>query len=524
MSNIESNLDYMESNDPEYKNSKNAKLLISNEIWNIAPIMSTIFNYSNSRELIEFSTVCKKWSLLTAPIIYKSIKLLTDKSAKQRARGWGLTNGDIEAEVEDCITNNSKYSRYVKELKFSENVNPKIAIEVFETFKYLTILHITNVEISQDQFLCMIKPLDKLEELELNRVGINKTSKDRLYKKSIQLPKTLTKLYLIELKLTGNTGLFDNSINSHSNLKQFELEYSDEGNFLTPFYECYPSLKQFSYSCNTEANQSLARVIKSNPQITSLKLESCPLVSLIEPISKYLINLQEFEFSNPTFNDRDFEYSFSQPIKIKKLKVTSTLDSSALWNSLLKLCPDIEEFNYCPSSNYMGRNLSLTVERPTKIKRLKIHCKELNKFTMDSILLNCPYLKELDIIFPKKWKRCFDTVAKRCIGLEKLTLYSNCSLNNQEEYSSLKFLSKANFKNTLTSLTLNGVNFCCSANSSYLRNYSNLKYIKFQIVTRARGKWGSIIPLNKDVWPGYLKTCYLNRDYDGYRLTKIYKN
>jgi hypothetical protein len=523
MSNIESDLDCIASNKPEYKKLKSTKLLTTSEIWNIAPIMSTIFDYSDSKDLIKFNTVCKKWNLLTAPIIYKSIKLLRNQSVKRRDNEGNINDEKIDTEVGECITNNSKYSHYVKVLDFCEAIKPRRAIEFLETFKYLTTLHIRNVEISQDQFLCMVKPLDKLEELTLTVVTIKKIVKNRLYKESIQLPKTLTKLYLIELRLVGNTKLFNNTINSHSNLKQFVLDYSDESKFLTPFYECYPSLKQFSYGCgNTETHQPLTKIIESNPQITNLKLDSCPLNSLMEPISKYLINLQEFGFYNPAYNEPDSQYRFTQPIKIKKLKVTSSLDSSAWWNSLLKLCPDLEEFNYCPLGVSASRDLSITIEKPTKIKKLRVHCKDINKFTLDSILLNCPHLKELDIVFPNEWKGYFDMVAQRCTNLEKLTLYSHCNLYNQEEYNSLKCLSTASFKNTLTSLTLNNLNFCCSANSLHLRSYSNLKFVKLQIANRGYSKRGSVAPFNEDFWPDYLKTCYLNSDFDGYKLTKIY--
>ncbi|KXN68330.1 hypothetical protein CONCODRAFT_9444 [Conidiobolus coronatus NRRL 28638] len=483
MSKIESNLNYIASNEPKYKKLRNADLLatkdsvtLTNEIWNIAPIILTVFSYSKFRDLIEFSTVCKRWNLLTAHIIHRSVKLFRIKSPEQITNGESLnTDEKIDAEIEHCIADNSKYSHYIKELRFCESIEPNRAIELLETFKYLTKLHIINVEIGQDQFLCMIKPLNKLEELTFYKVHVKEISKNRLYNKSIQLPKTLTKLSLSNIGLNGNTQLFKNSINSHSSLKIFILESSDEGSFLNPFHECYPSFKEFSYSSgNSENYQSLAKIIESNPQITSLKLESNSLGSLMVPISKYLINLKDFEFFNPIYNDPGFEHSFTLPIKIKKLKVESILENSKWLSSLLKNCPELEEFIYTPPSGFINLNLSLTVDKPTKIKKLRIDCQDLNKSTLDSILLNCPLLKELDIIFPNEWKPYSNIILQRCTSLEHLTLYSSCSLHNQEEYSTLKFLSKSSFKNTLITLTLNNINFCCSANSLHLKDYSNL--------------------------------------------------
>ncbi|KXN68331.1 hypothetical protein CONCODRAFT_79786 [Conidiobolus coronatus NRRL 28638] len=532
MPNIELSLDYITSNEPEYKEIKSVKLIATknniilvNEIWNIEPIMSTIFSYSKFRDLIEFSTVCKRWNLLTAPIIYRGIKILRNQVAKQRASRESLNDERVDAEVEECIANNSKYSHYVKELRFCKNIKPNKAIEFFETFKYLTKLHITNVEISQDQFLCMIKPLDKLEELTFSRVFIKKNFKNRVYKQSIQLPKTLTKLSLSNVSLYGNTELFKNSINSHSNLKQFILDSCNKGNYLTPFYKSYPSLKEFSYNNNnSESHQSLARIFESNPQIIGLKLEPNSLRFLMEPISKNLINLQDFEVYYNYYFDIDFEFYFTQPIKIKKLKVASTLDNSVSWNSILKNCPDLEEFNYSPHYCIQDRVLSFTVDKLTKIKKLTIDCQDLIESTFESILLNCPLLKELDITFLKEWKGYFDIILQRCANLEHLTLYSRHSLPNQEEYYSLKLLSTSSFKNTLTSLTLNNLNFCCSANSLHLQDYSNLKFVKLQIPNRGYGKRGSVAPFNDDLWLGYSKSYYLNTDYDGYKFTKLYQN
>jgi hypothetical protein len=370
MSAIESNLKYTSSNNSEYKKLKNDKLLATNEIWNIVPIMSTIFDYSDNKDLIEFNTVCKKWNLLTTRIIYRSIKLLSNQSARQIARGRSLSDEKIEAEAEECIANNSKYSHYVKEFKFCESIKPKTAIEVFETFKYLAILHINNVEISQDQFSCMVKPLDNLEELTFNKVIIKKILENRLYKESIQLPKTLTKLSLYSVSLDGNTELFNNAINTHSNLKIFTLEYGDESTFLTPFYECYSSLNVFIYSSdNFENRHNLGRIMESNPQITSLKLNTTSLEFLLGPISKYLINLQEFEFFNPLYTGENFEYDFFQPIKIKKLKLTSSLDSAVSWCSLLKNCPELEELVYIPIYGNIEKSILLNFGKPTKEKK-----------------------------------------------------------------------------------------------------------------------------------------------------------
>jgi hypothetical protein len=44
-------------------------------LWDIGSILSNIFVYTDHKDLIEFSTFCKKWSDIIIPIIHKNIKL-----------------------------------------------------------------------------------------------------------------------------------------------------------------------------------------------------------------------------------------------------------------------------------------------------------------------------------------------------------------------------------------------------------------------------------------------------------------
>ncbi|KXN65803.1 hypothetical protein CONCODRAFT_12508 [Conidiobolus coronatus NRRL 28638] len=328
----------------------------------------------------------------------------------------------------------------------------------------------------------------------------------RLYKESIQLPQTLIKLSIFDLKLVGNPELFVQTINSHSSLKGFIFNSCDESSFLTPFFTRYPSLESFKYNNRKSKNhQHLIKVFESNPQILILKLDCSLLGSLASHIGLNLSNLKEFELSGSLNFVPDNAYVFSQTIKINKLKLTVRVLTSSLLNSLLQSCSELEEFIYEPGGLFSLKNMSVKVEKPTKIKKLRISKDIFDESSFNSIILNCPYLEDIDIVFPGKWEGYRDIISQRCANLKSLTLYNFIENVCHIEYTSLEFLSRnCSFKNTLTKLTLENFPFG-AINSVHLQDYSNLKAIKFQSYHIDYEKNIDEVLSNNDLWPNCLK-------------------
>ncbi|KXN65729.1 hypothetical protein CONCODRAFT_12605, partial [Conidiobolus coronatus NRRL 28638] len=126
----------------------------------------------------------------------------------------------IDAEVELCISNNAKFAPFVQQINYYVELESQKAIEFFQTFRFITNLGISSVEMDQDHFLGMIEPLTQLKNLYLNYIHL-KNSINSLAIEAVQLPLTLRKLSIDYISLTGDLDLFIQSINSHKNLEEF---------------------------------------------------------------------------------------------------------------------------------------------------------------------------------------------------------------------------------------------------------------------------------------------------------------
>ncbi|KXN65127.1 hypothetical protein CONCODRAFT_13395 [Conidiobolus coronatus NRRL 28638] len=318
------------------------------DIWNINPILSNILAYTDRKDLLEFNTVCKKWNQLSNPIIHKTIKLnrswdIIKKSHDKRLNKYGK----IDADVVECISNNAKHAPFIKEFYYDYKLEPQRAIEIFETFRFISKLTIKSWEMSQDQFLGMISPLTQLQELNLEHLEIKKIVYKRLYKEVVQLPSSLKKLTL-SVKLIDNPDLFIQTINSHTNLVEFSSKSSHGFDSLEPFYKPYPSLVKFEYeNQQVKSSQSLIKVFENNPQLISLKM---PLGymnnNLANLLSSYLTNLEELNLSEGnsySYDQTDINLKFSQPTKIKKLNLSWRRLTESSVDSILLNCPHLEE-------------------------------------------------------------------------------------------------------------------------------------------------------------------------------------
>jgi hypothetical protein len=489
---------------------------LRNEIWDIKSIVSDIFTYVDIKDLLEFNIACKQWNTLTNSMVHKSVKLLRKEFNKLEISDEKRSKAtQIDMEVCEFIANNSKYSRYIKQLNFCESIKPERAIEFIETLNCLTKIQFSNVEISQDQFICMVKPLNKLEELILSFVTVKEIFRKRLCIEAIQLPPTLAKLSINHLTIAGNAELFVQSINSHVNLKEFEHYSYDDSVFITPFYKHYPSLQYLTYSNqNLKSPEYFIKIFESNPQLLNLKLWiECSNDELSNSICKNLTKLEKFEMVSYTpfvLDDQEPHIKFCQPTNIRKLALTCANLSSDSFNSILQNCPVLEEFILgIRSYVYIDYLFSLNLEKNINIKKLKITYPSLTESSLDSILLNCPRLEELDISFPRKWKGYSEVISRRCFKLKHLSLYKiNQSLtqdynNNLNDYNSLRFLlGSFQFKSTLISLKLKSFNFKY-INSAYFQNFPKLKVILFTVQNIERHKNLNEIDINMDLWPSY---------------------
>ncbi|KXN66887.1 hypothetical protein CONCODRAFT_11175 [Conidiobolus coronatus NRRL 28638] len=423
-----------------------------NGIWNIDSILSNIFGYTDRKNLIEFNTVCKKWNYLTTPVIHSAMKLQRSAAIKNKVHGKSIKKAaKVDLEVAECIKNNSKHAKFLKEFEFNRKLEPQRAIEFFEAFNFITKLTIDRLKMGQDQFLGMIHPLNYLEELNLSRLTIKWINSIKFYTYDVKLPSTLKKLGLEAINLTGNPQLFSQVINSHSNLVEFKSKMHNETNFLKPFLKNYPSLKVFEYENQKLGNLlDIINIFESNPQLLALKLE---------------INL---------------------------------------WNKYLSLI-------YSSAYQVEDPVIYLKLRKSTNIKKLAISCRNLNERSLDSILQNCPQLKDLDIKIPFVWKDWMHLIAKRCVKLEHLKVSMTVILSGIDPERKLQEMFQRDilinnhsaYTNTITSLTLDQFDFHF-AKAEYFNSFTKLKSINFsrQQYTNSYA-FCPKIEFNEELWPNY---------------------
>jgi hypothetical protein len=489
-----------------------------NEIWRITSILSNIFSYSEHKDLLEFNTVCKKWNSAINPIIYKTIILDNRWDDSMRDFNNSINNAvKIDEDVVECISYNAKHAHLIKEFNFSFKLSPLRAIEVFETFRFICRLTIGRCHMSQDQYLSMISPLTQLRELTLMSLTISNIIKGNSYKQAVQLPSSLKKLILGSINLIGNPELFIQTINSHSNLVEFDADSGTDNVFLKPLYKQYPSLLSFEYdNWSLQTSQPLFKIFESNPQLISIKLSmqgwSGELVSYI---SSYLVNLEQLKIYENRYCNRDntdLIVKFSQLTKIKKLNLNWHGKSSYCLNSILLNCPDLEELDLNPCTKYKEHDSVnfLNLSNFSKLNKLSIDCDVLGEGVFNTILLKCTHLKELTITLPVKWKEAIKSIYEMCANLESLYIFPPNEIHGQELDAFFRELYETEFftcspkcKSTLTHLALKSFEVQYSR-AEYFKNFEKLKSIKFLKQYKIDIKSSSIeAEIDKGLWPSY---------------------
>jgi hypothetical protein len=156
-------------------------------------------------------------------------------------------------------------------------------------------------------------------------------------------------------------------------------------------------------------------------------------------------------------------------------------------NSILLNCPDLEELDLNPSTSYKEPNSvkSLKLSKSTRVKKLAIECDALGEGVFDSLLLKCTHLNELNITLPSKWKEAIVSIYERCTNLQRLEIRSPRRIHEQERsiflqefYETEFFTSSPKCKSTLTHLTLKGFN-APNSKSEHFKYFERLKYIKY---------------------------------------------
>jgi hypothetical protein len=496
-------------------NSESTK---QSNIWNINSILANIFTYTDRKDLIEFNTVCKKWNFLTTPIIHGTIKLQRSAAIRSKIHGKSIKKAAIvNLEVAECIKNNSKHAKYLKVFKFDQKLDPQRAIEFFEAFKFITNLTIDKIKMSQDQLLGMINPLKYLEELNLLCLAIKWINSNMSCTNDMKLPRTLKKLSLEDINLMGNPQLFNQVINTHSNLVEFKFKMRNQANILKPFLKNYPSLEVFEYEDQNLGNlQEIVSVFESNPQLLTLKLAINRWNnSLANAIKLRLVNLENFKFIEPSIyhENRSPSFILTQHTKIKILYLKWDDLSQCSLNSILLNCPYLENLSLIHTSIDEVENpvIFLKLPKATNIKKLVISCRNLNERSLDTILQNCPLLKDLDIQLHFVWKDWMHLIGKRCRKLEHLKVSMSVIQSGvdperrfQEMYQSDILINNYSvYTDTLISLTLNQFDFHF-AKAEYFNSFTKLKYINFprQKYTHSYAFYPKI-EFDKDLWPNY---------------------
>ncbi|KXN66017.1 hypothetical protein CONCODRAFT_12243 [Conidiobolus coronatus NRRL 28638] len=485
-------------------------------IWNINSIMSNIFAYTDRKDLIEFNTACKKWNNLINPIIHESIKLDSRWNVKWQPAYKSINNAaKIDAHVVECISNNAKYASLVKKFKFNYKLNPLRAFEFFTTFRFISSLTIEDCDMSQDQFLGIINPLTQLQELDISCLKIKNYFRKDLIKDAIQLPSSLKKLKLHNISLKNDPELFIQTINSHTNLVEFSSWQSDD-DFLEPFCMHYPSLIKIEFSSNhLHYYDSLFTVFEHNPQLVGLKLLfGYRNTEFLSQLSNYLTNLEEVNLTERYDLNADntvVDLNLSQPTKIKKLYLQWDRLSNSSLNSILLNCPHLEELNLNPHTHYKQfnpisfNNISIFFN----LKKLAISCDKLSEDAFDTLLLSCPHLNELSIILPCNWKEAVKSIYNKCGNLQRLNIIPSFGMScherdafYQEFYQSEFFTGSPSCKFNLTHLIFEQFKVHGSK-AEYFKNFDKLRSIKYPYQ-----KYRSFSKFNKfgiemDLWSDY---------------------
>jgi hypothetical protein len=511
----------------EVKNGDNKQI----DIWNINSILSSIFEFTDHKDLIEFNTVCKRWNHVTNPIIHRTIKLDNRWDIEWQSHYTKNKNATkIDADVVECISNNSKHAHLVKEFKFNYRLNPKRAVKVFETFRFIRILAFENCAMDQDQFLGMVSRLTQLQELTLKDLSINKFIKKRSYKEAVQLPPSLKKLKLGSINLINIPELFIETINSHNNLVEFSSVPSYGIDSLKPFYKPYPSLKKFEYiNPRLETHQFLINTFEHNPQLSSLNLNLNYWNSeLTKCISSYLSSLEELTLSDHTGNSQAFtDLKFSQPTNIKRLRIFFYRLGNCSLDSILLNCPNLEDLKLFLYTRYQqpDSEVFLNISKYAKVKKLNINCRNMRYSVVESLLLSCRQLNELVINLPARWKESTKLICENFESLQKLEIYPP-RFNTRErdsyyhEFHATEFFTSIpKCQTTLKNFTLSGLRVN-DFEAEHFKNFKSLKSIKYSNQPKIYNNlWLHDTTVDMDLWPGYkLYSKETNYTEDSYHV------
>jgi hypothetical protein len=485
-----------------------------NDIWSISSISLNIFSYTDFKDLFNINTVCKRWNHLTNPIIHKSLKLLrTNDTQSDDIDEQFETQVKVNAEAKECIYNNSKYAKLVKQFTLSEKLSLRLSKKFFETFKFIAVLKLDFVEMSEELFICIIKPLTVLEELILDEICIENSRKKDLNLNAIQLPSTLTKLSINNIELAGNYEIFVKIINSHTNLKEFKIEDCTEPRFLDPFRKNYPSLKVFKYLNifgTIDVHQSLLSIFEFNSQLHTVYFALNDLNDiLMRHINQYLTNLQEFylDYSSSIVNLPIVNFELSQATKIKRLILNMDNISTLSLNSLLLNSPNLNELSLRKFSNReVGSFTSLNTTNLTNVIELTLVCDYLSVSAFKHILLSCPKLKVLKVQIPREWKQCMMTIGSGCKNLERLEIIKP-NIDHpgvfERELHEVEFLSdETAYLSTLTHLIFHNLDYYTSK-PEYFEKFKMLKSIAYLNQFRELREIGQQININEELWSDY---------------------
>ncbi|KXN65970.1 hypothetical protein CONCODRAFT_12303 [Conidiobolus coronatus NRRL 28638] len=485
-----------------------------NDIWSISSISLNIFSYTDFKDLFNINTVCKRWNQLTNPIIHKSLKLLRINDTQSDDIDEQFeTQVKVNAEAKECIYNNSKYAKLVKQFTLSERLSLRLSKKFFETFKFITVLKLDFVEMSEDLFICVIKPLTVLEELILEEICIENNRKKDLNLNAIQLPSTLTKLSINNIELAGNYEVFVKVINSHTSLKEFKIEDCTEPRFLDPFRKNYPSLKVFKYLNifgTIDIHCSLLSIFEFNSQLHTVYFALNDLsVILMRHINQYLTNLEEFylDYSSSIVNLPIVTFELSHTTKIKRLILNMDNISTLSLNSLLLNSPCLNEISLRKfSDREIGSFTSLNTTNLANVIELTLVCDHLSVSAFKHILLSCPQLKVLKVQIPREWKQCMMAIGSGCKNLKRLEIIKpniDHPQTFERELHGVEFLSdETAYLNTLSHLIFHNLDYYTSK-PEYFEKFKMLKSVTYLNQFRELREIGQQVNLNEELWSNY---------------------
>ncbi|KXN67279.1 hypothetical protein CONCODRAFT_10686, partial [Conidiobolus coronatus NRRL 28638] len=463
---------------------------LSNDFWHQNFNFSEIFKYLKQEELVNFNSVCKRWNLLTNPIIHRELKLLRSDRIREKVHGKKYDSSTkVNAEAKECISNNSKFAPFVKEFELTSSLLPKIKSKLFETFNFISVLTLQDINIDQCQFLGIIDSLKLLNSLILTDIKVNNNSKDQLYTSYVQLPSSLNKLALTDIQAKNNPELFFQTINSHANLKELCVHDSENNIFLEPLYKNNASLLSFEYyGVGFENLDPLYKLIEFNSQLVNLKLYLYSFTDkLYTQIAGYLTNLEEIFLSlNTSFIIPSNMVKSSAFEKVKIFKLISIDLNYTSVKSILENCPKLEELELKGIYKSLESDLpkSLNLARPTKIKKLEINIDNIDQSLFDIILSNSPSLNELEVRLHNGWQHRLKTIWLNSKNLKKLIIWNGFKWKDgekqfiQEFYQTGLLANASDYNINITQLSFIMFGFS-DARADNFDSFKRLKSIKF---------------------------------------------